>query len=112
MNKKLVYISSLVVFFLMWGVFGIAAASPRDGSPLPATLPPMESTPIFSGTTDSTGIPVTGKPEPVLTEIFVFYGLIGLTALFLILALLNVANKSTPPYGEHKNPSSDRGQNN
>jgi hypothetical protein len=66
---------------------------------------------VVSGTTDSAGIPVTGKPEPVLTEILVFYGLIGITALFLILALLNVANKSTAPYVAHKSLPTEKTQN-
>lgn len=107
MNRKLVYTFSLVGFFLMWGVFGFAAAAPRGEPDLQATVPPVEATSIVPSTTDSAGIPVTGETEPVLTEIIVFYGLIGLTALFLVLALLNIANKSTAPSGEHKGPSSD-----
>ena len=47
--------------------------------------------------TNAEGIPLTGESEPVLTEIVVFYGLIGLTALFLTLALLNFANKWISP---------------
>ena len=112
MNRKLIYITSLVVFFLMWGVFGIAAASPQNHSSLPATVPPVESTSIVSSPTGSAGIPITGRPEPVLTEILGFYGLIGVTALFLILGLLNVANKSTAPYVEHKSPPTDKTPNN
>lgn len=112
MNRKLIYASGLFVFFLMWGVFGIAGASSRSESNLPATVPPVESTSIVSGATDSAGIPLTGESEPVLAEIFIFYGLIGLTALFLILALLSIANKSTAPYVQYKTPPSDKGQGN
>ena len=112
MNRKLIYASSLVVFFLMWGVFGIAAAAPRSAANLPATVPPVESTSMVSSPTESAGIPVTGKPEPLLAEILVFYGLIGITALFLVLALLNLANKSTASYVEHKDSPTDKTQSN
>ena len=107
MNRKLVYTFSLVGFFLMWGVFGFAAASPRGEPDFQASVPPVEATPVVPGPTDAAGIPVTGRPEPVFSEIVVFYGLIGITTLFLILALLNVANKSTAPYVPRKRPPSD-----
>jgi hypothetical protein len=107
MNRKLFYTFSLLIFMLMWGMFGSATAAPRSESDLRATAPPVETTPDVQSTTESQGIPVTAKPEPVLTEILVFYGLIGLTALFLILALLSIANKSTAPFVEHNTPPSD-----
>jgi hypothetical protein len=110
MNRKLIYTFSLVVFFLMWGVFGFAAAAPRGAPDFQATVPQVESTPVPPGASASAGIPVTGKAAPVLTEVFVFYGLIGVTALFLILALLNIANRSTAHYIERKNPPSDETQ--
>lgn len=40
-------------------------------------------------------------------EIVVFYGLIGLTALFLVLALLKFVNKAGSPSTEHKAPPLD-----
>ena len=89
----------------MWGVFGFAAGAPRGELGLQATQPPVENTPALPAT-DSVGLPVTGRPEPVLTEVVVFYGLIGFTALFLVLALLNIANKPTAPYVHHNDPSS------
>jgi hypothetical protein len=108
MNRKLTYLFSLLGFFLMWGVFGFVAAAPRGEPSFQATVPPVVSTPVRPQATDSAGIPVTGETAPVLTEIVVFYGLIGLTALFLVLALLNVANKSTAPYLGHDNPPSKK----
>lgn len=111
MNRKLIYACSLVVFFLLWAVFGTAAASPQSQSNLAVTVPPVHGTPMVSGPTAAAGIPITGKPEPLLTEVLVFYGLIGITALFLILALLNVANKSTALHTEYKGPPSDKTQN-
>lgn len=110
MNGKLVYTCSLVVFFLMWGVFGFAAAAPRGEPTFQTSVPTLEATAVAPGGTDSARIPVTGRPAPVLTEVFVFYGLIGLTALFLILALLSAANRSTAPSIERKSPPSDETQ--
>jgi hypothetical protein len=107
MIRKLVYTFSLVGFFLMWGLFGFVAAAPRGEPNFRVTVLPVEATTVLPGTTDSAGMPVTGEPEPALMEIVVFYGLIGLTALFLILALLNIANKSTAPYVQRKHPPSD-----
>lgn len=97
MSRKLVYIFSLAGFFLMWGLFGFAAGAPRGEPGLQATMLPADSTAGIPAATNSPRIPVTGEPEPVLTEIIVFYGLIGFTALFLILALLNIANKPAAP---------------
>jgi hypothetical protein len=107
MDRKMIYVLSLVGFFLMWGVFGFAAAAPRGGLDLQATVPALEGTPVIPEATNSAGIPVTGEPEPLWTEILGFYGLIGLAALFLILALLNFANKSTALYVERKGPPSE-----
>lgn len=107
MSRKMIYFFSLVGFFLMWGLFGFAAAAPRSELNLLATVPPVETTPIDSGVTEAVGIPVTGESEPVWIEILGFYGLIGLAALSLILALLNFANKATAPYTNHKVPPSE-----
>ena len=103
MNRKSIFAFSLVSFFLIWGVFGFAAAAPRNEvSIVQATLP--ADTPVA-------GIPVTGQAEPLLMEIIVFYGLIGLTALFLILALLSLVNRMTAPAMRRKAPPSDEPQN-
>jgi hypothetical protein len=107
MNRKWNYVFGLAGFFLMWGVFGFAAAAPRGEPDLAATVLPVATTVIVPEATNLAGVPITGEPEPVWTEILVFYGLIGLTALFLILALLSLANKSTAPYAQHKGPPSE-----
>jgi hypothetical protein len=111
MNRTVIYTFSLVGFFLLWGVFGFAAAVPRGEPGAPATVPPVEPTVVAAEPT-AAGIPVTGDPEPVWTEIVVFYGLIGLTALFLIMGLLKIANGSTAPYVQHKGPPSDNAHTN
>jgi hypothetical protein len=107
MNQKMIYFFSLVGFFLMWGLFGFAAAVPRSELNLPATVLPVETTPVGPGVTEAVGIPITGESEPVWIEILGFYGLIGLAALSLILALLSFANKATAPYPNHKVPPSE-----
>jgi hypothetical protein len=107
MNRKMIYVFGLVGFFLMWGVFGFAAAAPRGEADLEATLQPVENTPILPAETEAVGIPVTGETEPVWIEVVGFYGLIGLAAMFLILALLSFANKLTAPAVERKGPPSE-----
>jgi hypothetical protein len=94
MNRKLIYTLSLIGFFLTWGVFGFAAGRPRSKPVLQATLPPIENTLIAPGATESAAIPVTGETQRN-TEVLLIYGVFGLGALFLILALLNMANKLT-----------------
>lgn len=101
MKRKLIYVFSLVGFFLMWGAFGFVAGTPRSGSAFQETMPPRVS-PSAPLATDAAGVPVTGEPEPGLTEILVFYGLIGFTALFLTLALLKLASKSATSHSRHE----------
>jgi hypothetical protein len=107
MKTGRVCIGSFVSFLLLWGMLGFTPAPSHSGMVLQETLLPVESTPAAPGTTSPAGIPVTGEPEPVWIEILVFYGLIGITALFLILALLSLASKSTAPYAD-KNSASDK----
>jgi hypothetical protein len=107
MNVKQIYVFGLVCVFLMWGTLGFAFAAPRSESALQVTSTPISTSPE-AGPTQPAGIPATGEPEPVWTEILVFYGLIGLTALFLVLALLNLANKSTAPQAPRNTSSPDK----
>lgn len=108
MQTRRIYIGGLVGFLLLGGMFGFRATPPHKGVILQETPLPVDVTPVAPGATSSVGIPVTAEPEPVWIEILVFYGLIGLTALFLILALLNLANKATAPYPGHKNSTADK----
>jgi hypothetical protein len=111
MNVKQIYLFGLVCVFLMWGTLGFAFAAPRSESVLQLTSTPPSTFPEVAATQPA-GIPVTGEPEPVWIEILVFYGLIGLTALFLVLALLNLANKSTAPYAPRNTSPPDKPQQN
>ncbi|HJQ13903.1 MAG TPA: hypothetical protein VJ830_04070 [Anaerolineales bacterium] len=106
MDRKKIYFVSLVGFLLTWGVFGSMAATPRSEPSLQATVP--QNTAIPPETTNLMGIPVTGEPEPLWADILGFYGLIGLAALFLILALLNFVNKSIAPSVGRKGPPSKK----
>ena len=108
MDRKMIYLFSLVGFFLMWGVFGFVAAAPRGEAYQEGTMPPVETTAVPTTATGTEGIPVTGKQQPVWTEILGFYGMIGIAALFLILALLSFANKSTAAYAERKSPPPEK----
>ena len=105
MNRKLIYIFTLIAFFIVWGVFGFAAATPRGESPQPA-LSSAETTSVISEQADSRVIPVTGSQQ-LGWRILLVYGLIGLATLSLILSLLNAANKSTALYVHRKEHSTD-----
>ena len=107
MNRKLVWLSILSIFFLIWGASGSAAASHRDFMPQ-STLPGARSTPVAPEATKPALIPVTGNPR-LGWGILVFYGLIGFAALTLILALLDSANQSTTLYKQHKTPPDKAG---
>ena len=107
MNRRLTYAFGLIGFFLMWGVFGFAGGAQDNQPQTPATLAPVENTSVMPEATSAAGIPVTGKPA-LLREVVIFYGLIGLTASFLILGLLKLANKSTEPYGQPNDPSPEK----
>jgi hypothetical protein len=107
MNRKMIYVLSWAGFFLMWGLFGFVAAAPRGEPARPAIVPSVKNTAVIPAATALAGIPVTGKSEPVWSEILGFYGLIGFAALFLILALLSFANKATALYPKPNSPPSE-----
>lgn len=102
MNKKLISIFSLIGFFVLWGVFGLAASAPRN-DPLQATPAPQGRTVIVPGATAQAAIPITGDPK-MQTEVLLVYGFFGFVALFIILALLNAANKPRTTYMRPKEP--------
>lgn len=109
MNRKLKYTFSLVSFILLWGLFGFVSTSSDGETVLQVTPVTMEATFVNLNETHAAEIPVTGEPEPVWTEILVFYSLIGITASFLILALLNFVNKSAVQHVEnHETQSSNK----
>ena len=103
MNRKLIYIFSLFCFFLLLGVLGFRAAAPVREPAFQSTLAPDETVPAA---TIAGLVPVTGEPEPLWPEILLFYGLIAVTALFLILVLLNTVNKSMIPRAQQQKRSS------
>jgi hypothetical protein len=96
MSRKLIYTFSLIGFFLMWGVFSAVAAAPRSETVSQAPALSEENHALTPGVTPDAAIPVTGEAQPGIGILYV-YLLVGLGALFLILAMLNVANKPTIP---------------
>lgn len=96
MNRRLIYIISLMGFILMGGVVGFAAVAPHSESGIQGTIPQEESSPIPAGTMVSPAIPVTGDAQPE-SGIFLTYGFFGVGALILIMILLSAANKATIP---------------
>ncbi|HLO13271.1 MAG TPA: hypothetical protein VK206_00465 [Anaerolineales bacterium] len=103
MSRNLIYFFSLIVFFLLWGIFGFAAAGPRDEPASQATFPPVDNTPVAPDMTNPAGIPVTGNTQPGLAAL-ITYGLAIFAVLLTILALLNAANKPRTTSVQHKDP--------
>lgn len=103
MNRKLIYTFSLIGFFVLWGVFGFAAGAPRNDSVSQSTPAAQDSTVIVPAVTAQAAIPVTGDPK-METEVLLVYLFFGLVALFIILALLNAANKPRTTYVPPKEP--------
>jgi hypothetical protein len=109
MNRKLIYTFTSIAFFMMWGVFGFAAATPRGESSIRPAFSSAETTSVVSEGADSRMIPVPGSQQ-LGWRILLVYGLIGLATLSLILSLLNAANKSTALYVQRKEHSADETQ--
>jgi len=100
MNKKLVWLSILSIFILIWGASGSAAASHKEFL-TQSKFSRIENTSVAAQSTQPALIPVTGNPR-LGWGTLLFYGLIGLATLTLILALLDSANQSTALYPPHK----------
>ena len=107
MDRKLIYIFTLIGFFLMWAVFGLAAAVPRGEALVQSVPPELANSSVVPEVTQQGMIPVTGNQQ-LGWGILLVYGLIGFATLALILSLLNVANKLTALYAQRKERPSDR----
>ena len=103
MNRKQIYLWSLIGFFLMWGVFGFVAATPRSEPGLQAALPPLESPAAAPDAAADAVIPVTGEAQTE-SRVSIAYILLGFIAVLGILALLNAANKPASSHIRHKGP--------
>lgn len=101
MNRKLIYMFSLIGFCLTWGVFGFMAAGPRSEPVLQASALSEKHNVVTPVVTPNAAIPVTAEAQP---GILFVYSLVGVAALFLILALLNAANKQTVPHVRRGDP--------
>jgi len=99
MNRKLVLFSIFSIFFLVWGMSS-SGALPK-GTLAKSALSAVDSTAVDSELTQTVMIPVTGKSQ-LGWGVLIFYGLIGLAALILILALLDSANQATTFYAKRK----------
>ena len=100
MDRKLVWLSLLSILLLIWGASGSAVASHKQFL-AQSTFPRVANTPVTPEATKPALIPVTGNPR-LGWGTLLFYGLIGLAALTLILALLDSANQSTVLYKRRK----------
>ena len=103
MNRRLIYLWSLLGFFLMWGVFGFVAAAPRSEPDVQIAAPPGESTTVQPDSGGEALIPVTGEAQTG-SSVPVGYILLGFIAVLGLLALLNAANKTSSINVRHKDP--------
>ena len=104
MDRKLLYVLSLIGFFVMWGIFGFVAARPYSEPVLRDTLAPAHSTEMNSDVADP-AIPVTAQPPSA--RMIDLYVLLGLGIVVAILALWNVAHKPVTNYVRPKDPPKD-----
>src|SRR5689334_876939 len=109
MNRKLVWLSVLSIFFLIWGASGTVGASRRDFLSQ-STIAGAGDTPVAPEATTPPLIPATGRNPRLGWGTLIIYGLIGFATLTLILALLDSANQSTTLYARRKTPT-DRADN-
>ena len=103
MNRRRTYVWTLIVFFLMWGVFGFVAAGSRSEPAGQVAAPAVGNFSSQSNAERNVGIPVTGEgqPQPRITLAQVLFGFI---VVFGVLALLNTANRSATTYVRHEDP--------
>jgi hypothetical protein len=100
MNRKLVWLSILSILFLIWGASGLVIA-PHQEFLAQSTLHRVADRPAATNVAGPFLIPVTGNPH-LGWGTLLFYGLIELSVLTLILALLDAANRSTALYARRK----------
>jgi hypothetical protein len=93
MNRKLVWLSILSILFLIWGASG-SAMIPHKAFLAQSTFHRAADTPVAGEVSKPLFIPVTGTSH-LGWGTLLFYGLVELSALTLILALLDAANRST-----------------
>lgn len=101
MDRRLVYLFSLTGFFLMWGVFGFAAAAPRGEPVSQVVVVPAESAVINPDAAEST-LPVTAEQRTQARV--VLYLLHGLGVLLAVVALPNAASKPVTNQVRHQDP--------
>jgi hypothetical protein len=108
MRRNIITIFSLTAFFLLWIIFGFAAAVPREKSASQSIMFFRPNPPAISERFDEAGIPVTGTPQSVL-GILLNDGLAGLAVLMMILIVLGAANKPTTKYAQQEETSATDG---
>jgi hypothetical protein len=106
LNQKLIWLSIASIFFLIWGMSGFARKPAQRTNLVQSESVFVQSTSVVPESTEGVLIPVTGKPH-LISGILVFYGLIGFAALTLILALLDLANRSTSLSARRKTERSE-----
>ncbi len=115
MNRKPIYLLTLFVLVVMWGLFGFSSAPvsqfqpafqdtalPPTGAPTVVVTTIVNNTVIPPAVTQvvppaigvTQVVPVTGNAAPNIMMLL-FYGFLGLLAIVLLVALFASANRTT-----------------
>jgi hypothetical protein len=111
MNRKPLYLLTLFLLIVMWGLFGFGSpavsqfqpafqdtAVPPTAAPTVAGAPTIVVTTVVNNTVIAPGVtqvvPVTGNAAPNIMMLL-FYGFLGLLAIVLLVALFASANRTT-----------------
>jgi hypothetical protein len=90
MNRTVLYVLSLIGFFMVWGFFGVVAARTYREPVLPASLAPAQRE--MNSEAADPAIPVTGQPRSA-GSFDLYVALLSLGMLVAILALWNAAHQ-------------------
>jgi hypothetical protein len=101
MKRKSTYTLTLILFIVMWGLFGFVAAIPAGAQPAAqetvivptVVLSPIVNTVVVPGATQL--VPVTGNDPAPSVMMLLFYGFLGMLAIVLLVALFASANRTT-----------------
>lgn len=101
MNRRQTYVWTLIIFFLMWGIFGLVAAGWPSEPRMPDGAPAMQDGSAHAN--EESGALILAPDERQSgSQISLVHVLFGFIVVFGILALLNAANKPATTYVRHR----------
>lgn len=101
MNRRRTYLWTLIVFFLMWGIFGFVAAGLPSEPRMPDGAPALQDGSNRANEEPGALIPAPDERQSG-SQMSLVHVLFGFIVVFGVLALLNAANKPATTYVRHK----------